>query len=247
MSKGAWASFNEELDVYIARDPASRSRVEIFLCYPGLHALLIYRGAHKLWQWNFKLLARMLSQFARWITGVEIHPGAKIGRRLFIDHGMGIVIGETAYIGDDVSIYHGVTLGGVSPTTDEKGSLRHPQVGDGVIIGSGAQLLGPIEVGDYARIGSNAVVVTHVEPGATMVGIPARPILPKHKRKTEPEHEFEAYAVPQEKMDDPLEKLSEQVKKLQKRIKELEENQSDIEDTAESWEGAEGSHRKTGE
>lgn len=246
MSNGWYQRFMEELDVYIARDPASRSRLEILLCYPGLHATLAYRLSRKLWKADFKLLARVLSQFARWMTGVEIHPGARIGRRLFIDHGMGIVIGETASIGDDVSMYHGVTLGGVSPTTDEKGSLRHPQVGDGVIIGSGAQILGPIEVGDYARIGSNAVVVNHVEPGATMVGIPARAIVPKDKRKAaEEDHVFEAYAVPHEKMDDPMEKLLEQVKRLSKRVHELEKNQEHIEETAENWESTEAG-RKSG-
>src|SRR5690606_11617259 len=126
-----------DIDSVFARDPAARSRLEIVLCYPGLHAILAYRLTHWLWKKDWKLLARFISQTARWLTGIEIHPGARIGKHLFIDHGMGVVIGETAYIGDDVTIYHGVTLGGVSPGDSQRGSLRHPQVGDGVIIGSG--------------------------------------------------------------------------------------------------------------
>jgi serine O-acetyltransferase len=184
---------------------------------------------------GFRTLARLISLLARFLTGVEIHPGARIGRRFFIDHGMGVVIGETAYIGHDVSMYHGVTLGGVSPIASEKGSIRHPQVGDGVIIGSGAQILGPIEIGDYARIGSNAVVVTDVEPGATMVGIPARSV--KARRKEEEEHRFRAYATSN---DDPMEArlqtMMEEIKRLNKRVKELEPDDIDLAETAESWE-----------
>ena len=152
------------------RDPAARSSLEVILNYPGLHAVLLHRLAHRLWKLNFKLIARMISSFSRWFTGIEIHPGATIGRRFFIDHGMGVVIGETAEVGDDVTLYHGVTLGG---TTWNKGK-RHPTLENGVVVGAGAKVLGPITVGENARIGSNAVVNKAVPAGATAVGIPGR-------------------------------------------------------------------------
>ncbi|MET0155699.1 MAG: serine O-acetyltransferase [Rickettsiales bacterium] len=160
------------IDSYFSRDPAARNRLEVLLCYPGLHAILAHRLTHVLWKRKMRLTARILSQLARWITGVEIHPGAVIGERFFIDHGMGVVIGETAVVGNDVTIYHGVTLGG----TSWKDGKRHPTVGDNAIIGCGAQILGPIYVGKSAKIGSNAVVVKDVPEGATMVGVPARQV-----------------------------------------------------------------------
>jgi serine O-acetyltransferase len=160
----------EEIAVIFDRDPAARSAWEVITCYPGFHALLFHRLAHRLWHWDLKWLARFLSHIGRWLTGIEIHPGAVIGRRFFIDHGMGVVIGETAQIGDDCTLYHGVTLGG---TSWAKGK-RHPTLGDGVVIGAGAKVLGPITIGRGARIGSNAVVVKDVPEGATAVGIPAR-------------------------------------------------------------------------
>lgn len=226
----------QDIDTYMARDPAAHSRLEVLLCAPGLHAVMWYRVAHRLHRMGLKLLARVMSQFARFMTGVEIHPAARIGQRFFIDHGMGVVIGETASIGDDVSIYHGVTLGGVSPISSQKGSIRHPQVGDGVIIGSGAQLLGPIEVGDYVRVGSNAVVVSNVEPCSTVVGVPARPV---RSRKKEESHEFQAYAV-SGKVEDPmmakLEALMHEVESLKEQVRNLEPTTEDLEDMAESWE-----------
>lgn len=154
-----------------ARDPARPGRIEAVFCYAGLHAVLWHRLSHALWGLGLRGLARFSSHLARMLTGVEIHPGARIGRRLFIDHGMGVVIGETAEIGDDVLIYHGVTLGGLSGQPGK----RHPTVEDHVTIGAGAQVLGPIRIGRGARIGSNAVVVSAVAPGCTVVGIPARP------------------------------------------------------------------------
>ncbi len=154
-----------------ARDPARPSWLEALTCYAGLHAVLLHRAAHALYRAKLHTLARMISHIGRFITGIEIHPGARIGRRLFIDHGMGVVMGETAEVGDDVLIYHGVTLGGLSGQPGK----RHPTIGDGVAIGSGAQVLGPILVGAGARIGANAVVVAEVPPGETVVGIPARP------------------------------------------------------------------------
>jgi len=220
----------QEIDAVFARDPAARSRLEVFLCYPGFHAMVFHRVSHKLWRYECKLLARWLSLFSRFFTGIEIHPGAKIGNRFFIDHGMGVVIGETATIGDDVTIYHDVTLGG---TSFEKG-IRHPQIGNNVIIGAGAQLLGPIHVGDNARIGSNAVVVKDVPEGATMVGVPAHRAAPAKQAA----HGFDAYGTPSE--DDPmvktLEQLTQKMAELQARIRELEAQHDDSEKTAKSWE-----------
>src|SRR5882762_1027517 len=161
-------NLRDEIDATLARDPAARSRLEVVLCYPGFQALLYYRLAHWLWQRRWYLAGRFVSHVGRVMTGIEIHPGARIGRRLFIDHGMGVVIGETAEIGDDCTLYHGVTLGG---TSWNKGK-RHPTLGKGVVVGAGAKILGPIIIGDCAKVGSNAVVVKDVPPGATVVGIP---------------------------------------------------------------------------
>ena len=160
----------ETLRAYQARDPAARSRLEIFLLYPGVHAIIFHRVSHWLWKHNLRFLARLNSQLARFCTGIEIHPGAQIGRRFVIDHGMGIVIGETAEIGDDVLLYHGVTLGG----TGKDQGKRHPTIGNNVMISAGAKVLGPFRVGDNSRIASNAVVLTEVPDNATAVGIPAR-------------------------------------------------------------------------
>jgi serine O-acetyltransferase len=165
-----FARFREDINCVFDRDPAARHALEIITCYPGVHAVVIYRVSHTLWDMRLKWLARMTSHVGRFLTGIEIHPGASIGRRFFIDHGMGVVIGETAEIGDDCTLYHGVTLGG---TSWDKGK-RHPTLGDGVVIGAGAQVLGPITVGKNARIGSNAVVVRDVAPDATVVGVPGR-------------------------------------------------------------------------
>lgn len=169
------ARLKEEIRCVMERDPAARNAFEVLTCYPGLHALLMHRLNHWLWRHGLRWPARFLSTIARWLTGIEIHPGARIGRRFFIDHGMGVVIGETAEIGDDCTLYHGVTLGG---TSWEKGK-RHPTLEDNVVVGAGAKILGPIRVGVGSRIGSNAVVVKDVPPGATMVGIPARRATPR--------------------------------------------------------------------
>ena len=160
----------EEIAVVFDRDPAARTTFEVVTTYPGFHAIVIHRLAHRLWRGGFKWLARFTSHMGRWLTGIEIHPGATIGRRVFIDHGMGVVIGETAEVGDDCTLYHGVTLGG---TSWNKGK-RHPTLANGVVVGAGAKILGPITLGANARIGSNAVVVKDVPEGATAVGIPAR-------------------------------------------------------------------------
>ncbi|MEN6498925.1 MAG: serine O-acetyltransferase [Rectinema sp.] len=166
------ASLFEDVDAVLSRDPAARTRIEVMLAYPGLHALWLYRIAHRLWHRGAKLLARLISNLGRGLTGIEIHPAAKIGRRIFIDHGMGVVIGETAIIGDDVTLYHGVTLGG---TSLEK-KKRHPTVGDRVTIGAGAKILGDIHIGSDSRIGANAVVVKDVPPNSVVVGIPGQAV-----------------------------------------------------------------------
>jgi serine O-acetyltransferase len=184
----------EDIQIVFDRDPAARHTFEIITCYSGVQAMLFYRLTHRLWLLKLKWLARFISMLARWVTGVEIHPGAVIGRRFFIDHGMGVVIGETAEIGNDCTLYHGVTLGG---TTWEKGK-RHPTLGNNVVIGAGAKILGPITLGNDVRVGSNSVVVKSVDNAQTVVGVPAR-VLKDSKIKTD---HFESYAVGTD-VDDP--------------------------------------------
>lgn len=179
--KSLACAIDDDLSAVLERDPAARTKIEIALTYPGIHARTLHRASHTLWQADHKFLARGLSHLTRMATGIEIHPAAKIGKRLFIDHGMGVVIGETAEIGDDVTLYHGVTLGGVSW---EKGTKRHPTLGDNVVVGAGAKILGGFSVGDNAKIGSNAVVVKPVPAGATMVGSAAR-MIDKNIKNTE--------------------------------------------------------------
>lgn len=194
-----------DIQCVFERDPAARNTFEVLTTYPGLHAILWYRLAHKLWNWNWKWLARWLSTVARWLTGIEIHPAAKIGERFFIDHGMGVVIGETAEIGDDCTLYHGVTLGG----TSWQAGKRHPTLGKGVVVGAGAKVLGPIEVGDEARIGSNAVVIKPVPPGRTVVGVPGRIVdrdkQARRRKAMAKKIGFDAYGVGQD-VEDPVEK-----------------------------------------
>ena len=209
----------EDIDSIRQRDPAAHSWLEVLLCYPGLHAVLFYRLAHLCWKQGFRTLGRVISHIAKISTGIEIHPGAVVGRRLFIDHGTGVVVGETAEIGDDVTLYHGVTLGGTSLHRVK----RHPTLGNGVIVGSGAQVLGPITIGDGARIGANAVVLTDVPPGVTMVGIPARAAMRRKPQDTA----FSAYGVEDEPLPDPvaraIEGLRGEVVTLMGRIAGLEE------------------------
>jgi serine O-acetyltransferase len=192
----------EDIRCVFDRDPAARSRWEVITCYPGFHARLFHRLSHRLWGWGFLWLARFLSHIARWLTGIEIHPGARIGRRLFIDHGMGVVIGETAEIGDDVTLYHGVTLGG---TTWDKGK-RHPTLCDRVVAGAGAKILGPVTIGVGAKVGSNAVVVKDVPAGCTVVGVPGRIIEPGREEERQRAAEklgFSAYGISAD-MNDPM-------------------------------------------
>lgn len=174
-----WQRLREDVACVFERDPAARSTWEVVLTYPGVHAVWIYRLAHALWQRQWYLLARCLSALGRFLTLIEIHPAARIGRRFFIDHGCGVVIGETAEIGDDVTIYHGVTLGG---TSWHRGK-RHPTLENGVVVGTGAKILGPVRIGAQARIGANAVVIQDVAPGMTVVGIPGREVLPPERRR----------------------------------------------------------------
>lgn len=216
----------EDIKSFKARDPAARSALEIILCYPGFHALLVYRLSHWLWGLKVRLLARFISHVGKILTGIEIHPGAQIGRRFVIDHGTGVVVGETSIVGDDVTLYHAVTLGGISPAVDsgsQVGVKRHPTIMDGAIIGSGAAILGPITIGEGARVGSNSVVTKDVPASVTAVGIPAQVIMPRDKRKA---REFQAYGTPIGGSPDPvlqsIESLRGQVSTLMERVEELE-------------------------
>jgi serine O-acetyltransferase len=197
-----FSRIREDIRCVFDRDPAARNVWEVVTCYPGFHALQLHRFSHTLWRWKLRWLARLSSHIARFFTGVEIHPGANIGRRVFIDHGMGVVIGETAEIGDDCTLYHGVTLGGVSW---DKGK-RHPTLGKGVVVGAGAKILGPFTVGDGAKVGSNSVVVKAVPAGATVVGIPARIVEHAAELSEGARMAFDAYAVSAD-IDDPLNKV----------------------------------------
>lgn len=203
-----FARMREDIAAVQGKDPAAHSALEVLLCYPGVHALWLHRGAHALWSAGLRTLARCVSNFSRWITGIEIHPGAQIGRRVFIDHGMGVVIGETAEIGSDVMMYHGVTLGGVS---SERGK-RHPTIEDGVVIGAGAKVLGAIRIGKGSRIGANAVVVKDVAPERVVVGIPGRAI-----ERHEPQH-----AQPDLRHDDMPDVVESHLRNMLERIEQLE-------------------------
>lgn len=226
----------EEVETFFTRDPAAKSRLEVYLCYPGFHALIMHRLSNWLWRKKLHTLPRFISYMSRAITGIEIHPGATIGKNLFIDHGMGVVIGETAKIGDNVTIYHDVTLGGVAPQDSEKGSIRHPQIADNVIIGAGAQVLGPINVGVGAKIGSNAVVVNDVEANTIVVGIPARKVVKKDAAANEV---FMAYATSGGNEIDSrqliIDRLIKEVTELNKRLNQIEGKDEDANKAAESW------------
>ena len=228
-----FSRIREDIHCVFERDPAARSVFEVLTCYPGFHALTFHRLSHAFWGAGLRWLARFTSHVARFLTGIEIHPGATIGRRVFIDHGMGVVIGETAEIGDDCTLYHGVTLGGVSWN---KGK-RHPTLGKGVVVGAGAKILGPFTVGDGAKVGSNSVVVKAVPPGATVVGIPARMVEAGVAHGEAGRMAFDAYAVSAD-LDDPLNKvllalgsrtenMDERVAEILRRLDELEAGSGD--------------------
>jgi serine O-acetyltransferase len=238
-----FSHLKEDIASVFDRDPAARNAWEVLTCYPGFHALVVHRFSHWLWGHRIRWVARFISHLARWFTGIEIHPGATIGRRFFIDHGMGVVIGETATIGDDCTLYHGVTLGG---TSWNKGK-RHPSLANDVVIGAGAKVLGPVSVGAGARIGSNAVVVKDVPAGATAVGIPARIILDEQDKTREEKAAklgFSAYAVTQD--DDPMAKAVQGLldhivdtdRRMELILQELEALKSDQDSalSAERWE-----------
>ena len=220
----------DDIACILERDPAARTRWEVLTCYPGLHALYLHKLARWFWLHGLRWLGRFMSQFGRWATGIEIHPGAKIGRCVFIDHGMGVVIGETAEVGDGCTIYQGVTLGG---TSLYRGAKRHPTLGEGVVVGAGAKVLGGFKVGDGARIGSNAVVVKEVPAGATVVGIPGRMV----EEGTEQAARFAAYAVVQEQ-DDPyakaIQKLVEHSQELERALGALTDKLAQLERAAEA-------------
>jgi serine O-acetyltransferase len=215
---GRWALLREDIECVLARDPAARTRIEVFCTYPGLHALLFHRLSHALWLRRAKFTARFVSFFGRMVTNIDIHPGATIGRRFFIDHGAGVVIGETAEIGDDVTLYHGVTLGGTSLS---KGK-RHPTLEDGTLVGAGAKILGPVRIGAGANVGANSVVISDVPAGMTVVGIPGRIVLPPEARRiTKHGIDLDHHLMP-----DPVGKalhcMSERIVQLEARLAALE-------------------------
>lgn len=224
-----WNLLKEDVNCVFDRDPASRNVLEILTSYPGVHAILAHRLNHWLWGKGLKWFSRFLANFSRWLTAIDIHPGATIGRRFFIDHGLGVVIGETTEIGDDVTLYQGVTLGG----RKMKPGKRHPTLGNNVIVGAGAKILGPFRVGDNARIGSNAVVLDEVPDGATVVGIPGKIVACQDlsnedcSRQVEKQSEsFDSYAVdvPTVEHTDEVEELRKQLKELQVKVENLEKN-----------------------
>ena len=221
------SKIREDIKVVLDRDPASRSTLEVIFTAPGFHAVQIYRFTHFFWKIKLKFLGKVFSMIGRFLTGIEIHPGAKIGRRFFIDHGSGLVIGETSEIGDDVTLYHAVTLGGILPAEDSNSQAnlkRHPTLKDNVIVGSGAQVLGPIVIGKGARVGANAVVLEDVQDGVTVVGIPARVVFSNIKKDPK---RFVAYGTPKESAKDPSElsliSLVDELRKLELKVKKLEE------------------------
>jgi serine O-acetyltransferase len=226
----AFSYIRKDIAAIYERDPAVRSLAEVWLTYPGFHSILAHRLAYRLWRRNWRLSARVLSHMARFISGIEIHPGAKIGAGFFIDHGTGVVIGETSEIGDNVTLYHDVTLGGLSPAVDSAKQIdvkRHPTLADGVIVGSGAQVLGPITVGAGARVGANAVVLKDVPAGATVVGNPARIA----KARREADTRFQAYGTDRDELADPVARmidgLLDQIEALQARIVDMERRQAE--------------------
>ncbi len=215
---GFFSSMREDIAAVFENDPAARSRFEVVLCYSGLHAVWAYRWNHWFWTHGFRLTARWISQAVRLTTGIEIHPGAQIGRRLFIDHGMGVVIGETTTIGDDVTLYQGVTLGG----TGKEHGKRHPTLGNGVVVGAGARVLGNIRVGDHSRVGANSVVLRDVPDDSTVVGVPGHIIFREGKRIviTDPKQ-----------INDPLSEalsaVATQLRKLTERVEKIEGSEAD--------------------
>jgi serine O-acetyltransferase len=213
-----WTNIKEDVLVALEKDPSSRSFWEVLVCYPGVHALLLHRVAHSLWSKGFQFPGRLLSFFGRWLTGIEIHPGARIGRRFFIDHGMGVVVGETAEVGDNVFVYHGVTLGGISM----KRGKRHPTVGDNVVIGANAQVLGPIKIGKNSKIGAGSVVLQDVPEYSTVIGVPGRVVFSGVCPVQEEEGEGNELTFP-DPVARAIECMLEKLPKMEKEIRSLRE------------------------
>jgi len=214
-----WTAIREDVLCVKGRDPAARHLAEVILTYPGLHATIWYRLSHMLWKADIRFVARLISWFARFLTNVDIHPGATIGQRFFIDHGAGVVIGETAEIGDDVTLYHGVTLGGTSWSPGK----RHPTLENGVLVGAGAKILGPITVGENARVGANSVVISDVPPGMTVVGIPGKTIKDRRERKLiDGKIDLEHHLIP-DPVGDAITALLDRIGDLEKRVAKFED------------------------
>ena len=214
-----FGTLREQVDTIMREDPAARGWLEVLVCYPGLHAVLFQRLAHRLYLWKMTFFGRCINQFSRWITGVDIHPGARIGRRLFIDHGTGVVIGETAVVGDDCLIYQGVTLGG---TGKEKGK-RHPTIGNRVVIGAGAKILGNITIGDDVRVGAGSVVLKSVPPHSTVVGIPGRIV----RSRLDNEEPLEHSSLPDPEGQD-IQDLRERIDRLESLLHELSQKRETV-------------------
>jgi serine O-acetyltransferase len=215
-------SIKEDIKAVLDRDPAARNALEVVLCYPGFHAMFFHRMAHWLYRHRLKLLARLLSNFNRFITGIEIHPAAKIGRGLFIDHGMGVVIGETTVIGDNVTIYQGATLGGTGKETGK----RHPTIGNNVVISTGAKVLGPFNVGDNSRIGAGAVVLNEVPPNSTVVGIPGRVVKRDNKKVQSAQIDLDHTSLP-DPVNQAFRRLTFRLLELEQKVDEMEEKLKD--------------------
>ncbi len=234
-------TLRSDVNAVLDRDPAARNWLEVVLLYPGLHALWLYRVAHFFWRSGLFLPGRAVSQLARWLTGIEIHPGAQIGPGLFIDHGMATVIGETAEIGSHVTLYHNVTLGGVSMEKVK----RHPTLEDHVVVGAGAQILGPIVIGEHSRVGANSVVVKDVPPHSVVVGVPGRVIMRNGKRLPEPEAPAED--LHHDKLPDPtvemLRHLTARVVSLEATVAHLQADEGALRETADAWVEIGGSHK----
>jgi len=216
-------TLREDINAVFQRDPAVRSILEVVVCYPGFHALQLHRLAHRVWNFKWYFIARCISQFSRFVTGIEIHPGARIGSGFFIDHGMGVVIGETAEIGNNCTLYHGVTLGGTSWAKEK----RHPTLGDDVVIGSGAKVLGPFTVGSGSKIGSNSVVVKEVPEKATVVGVPGRMVLSEEERRQQAKQQ--RFDLEHGRLPDPqaqaISRLFEQIRTLEQQVSQLQDQQ----------------------
>ncbi len=214
----------EQFEAVFKHDPAARSKLEILICYPGVHAMVMHRFAHTLYNARLKLIARLISHFARWTTGIEIHPGAQIGKRFFIDHGMGVVIGETAVIGDDVMLYQGVTLGG----TGHECGKRHPTLGNHVAVGAGATILGNIRIGEWVKVGAGSVVVRDVPDDSTVVGVPGRIVAVKGKKVTHDEWEMLEHGQLPDPVEQALNGLTDRIAHLERELEMRRKTPDDV-------------------